>query len=99
MAVIVRFELFPRKEKHEEIRSFFKNILQGTRDYVGNQGVFLSKEQENGDKLMLVEYWASKADFEKYLNWRVETGDFGRLGELLSKGPDIQFFDVLDDYR
>ena len=97
MSIMVKFELCAQNAKEKEINQFFERILQGTRDFSGNEGAKISCLPEDSSKLVLVEYWKTKEDFDKYLNWRKEIGDFATLGSMLAIEPDIQSFEVLDN--
>lgn len=97
MTILVRFKFLPHNDKYQEIREFFRNILPGTRKYPGNKGVILSIDDANSEKLMLIEYWKSQADFIKYLNWRLEKGDLGKLESMLIEEMSFKLFNVIDD--
>lgn len=96
MSIMVKFELKTQDSKTTDIDEFFSRILQGTRDFDGNFGAEVSRSSEDKTKLVLIEYWNSQEDFNKYLNWRKEIGDFDELGGMLSTNPDIQSFELLD---
>lgn len=96
MKIMVKFELKAQRDKLEEINTFFKNILPDTRTYEGCEGVFLSSSEEDKNEFVLIEYWQSEIHFDKYLNWRKETGDFDTLGSLLSESLDIKTFTQIE---
>ncbi len=93
---MVKFELNAHSDKVKEIRQFFERILQGTRDFSGNEDARISSLSEEKTKLILIEYWKTQEDFDGYLKWRKEIGDFDTLGTMLAVEPDIQVFSVLD---
>jgi len=97
MSIMVKFELNAQKDKEVEIHNFFERILKGTRDFSGNEGVKISHSFEDKAKLVLIEYWQTQEDFDKYLNWRKDIGDFETLGTMLSVDPDMQIFQVIDN--
>ncbi len=97
MSIMVKFELNVQESKEKELVEFFERILQGTRDFSGNEGAKISRSYEDKTKFILIEYWEDKEDFDKYLSWRTEIGDFEKLGNMLSIDPDIQNFDVIDN--
>lgn len=92
---MVKFELNVQENKVKDLVNFLVRILPGTRDFAGNEGAKVSCSFEDKTKFILIEYWQSKEDFDEYLNWRTEIGDFEKLGAMLSNDPDIQSFEVL----
>jgi quinol monooxygenase YgiN len=95
MSIMVKFELSVQSNKVAEFKQFFERILQGTRDFSGNEGAKIAYCAEDETKVVLIEYWKSKEDFDHYLNWRKDIGDFDTLGSMLAVEPDIQSFTVL----
>lgn len=97
MSIMVKFELQAQEHKADDIKAFFENILQGTRDFSGNEGAKIARASEDNNRLVLIEYWQSNDDFQKYLDWRKEIGDFAKLASMLTQEPDIQNLDVLEN--
>lgn len=95
MSIMVKFELNVQDTKVEEIKQFFERILPDTRDFTGNEGAKLSRSLEDKTELVLIEYWKTKENFDKYLNWRKEIGDFDTLGSMLAVEPNIQVCEAL----
>lgn len=96
MSILMKFELTVKAQYKQEIRQFFANILPGTRDFEGCEGACLASNEQDGSQLLLIEYWRSEEDFDKYLHWRSDIGDFDRLTGMLLCEPDIKPFDILD---
>lgn len=51
-----------------------RGALVDTRAFAGNEGIETYSDQENPDLVFLWEKWATRADYEAYLAWRMETG-------------------------
>ncbi|WP_226294252.1 putative quinol monooxygenase [Aquimarina algicola] len=95
MEIMVKFELSAQENHIENIKVFFEKILQDTRDFDGCTGAQVSRSEQNPDKIVLIEYWESDTHFQKYLDWRKQTGDFNTLGSMLTTDPDIQIFELI----
>ncbi len=93
MAVLVLVEGKVKSGSREDMISLMREILPDTRAYDGCQGVKFHTNLDAPDDMTLVEYWDSKAHYERYLAWRVETGVLGKIGSLLSGEPSIRYFD------
>jgi len=97
MSIMVKVELKVHENKEKELVEFFERILQDTRDFSGNVGAKISRSFEDKTKFILIEYWQAKEDFDKYLSWRTEIGDFEKLGSMLSIEPNILIFEAMDN--
>ena len=93
MAVLVLVEGKVKPEAMDDMMSLMKEILPDTRAYDGCQGVKVHTNLDTPNDLALVEYWDSRAHYEKYLAWRAETGFLERIGSLLSGAPSIRYFE------
>ena len=51
-----------------------KVVLIDTRAFAGNEGIETYSDQDNPDLVVLWEKWATRAEYEAYLAWRMETG-------------------------
>ncbi|HLA26277.1 MAG TPA: antibiotic biosynthesis monooxygenase [Syntrophales bacterium] len=96
MSVNVLLEVQSKPEKIDELRSTFKNILPDTRSYDGCQGIKMVGNQDDPCNLVLIEKWASRKQYEKYIVWRTETGALEKLGTMLSQPPSIRYYDDID---
>lgn len=96
MKTIAKFDLIAKDPTGAELRQFFHEILPGTIDYPGCLGTSLQSDKENKARIMLLETWKSQTDFEKYLNWRTERGDFAKLLSLIEGEPHLEFFDFIE---
>ena len=81
-----------RRGKMEEATALLKKILPETRRYEGciSLQLFLNEETRT---YTLVEDWKSLTHYNKYVDWRMETGVFDMFDSLIeggSEGIDIQ---------
>lgn len=96
MSVTVIAEFPVKEEKVEELKGLIKQVLPDTRAYDGCQGVDVKQDQDNKGTLVLLETWATRGQYEKYLAWRTETGLMEALGPFLAGAPSIRYFDAVD---
>ncbi len=96
MAVRVIVNAKAKPGTGDEIVAFFRSILPETRAYEGCVSVDALQNSDDADNVVLVEEWASREQYEKYLAWQRERGTSGRLAEALAEPPSIRHFDVTD---
>ncbi|EFF89133.1 MULTISPECIES: putative quinol monooxygenase [unclassified Streptomyces] len=95
MACHVIFEMTVKAGRFDDLRKWFLEKLPGTRDFEGNISVEVVRDQDDPTRIVFVEKWDARQDFERYLAWRTETGVVAELGELLEGGIDFRFHDGL----
>ena len=77
----------------DDMVTLMREILPDTRAYDGCQGVTVHTNLDAPDDVALVEYWDSRAHYEKYVAWRAETGVLGQIVSLLAGEPSIRYFE------
>ena len=63
---------------YQPILDFLTTILPDTRAFDGCQDLRVYLEDE-GAKILFIEYWESAAHYQRYLSWRTETGVLDEL--------------------
>lgn len=96
MSVNVILEVQSKPGSIDELKSTFESILTDTRRYDGCLKIQVIGNQDDTLNLVLLETWASREKYEKYLSWRAETGALDALGAMLSQPPSIRYYDDLD---
>ncbi|MBT6441322.1 MAG: antibiotic biosynthesis monooxygenase [Alphaproteobacteria bacterium] len=96
MAVTIILEVKAKPGTGDELQASMKTVLPDTRSYDGCISLNTYRDQDDPDVFVLVEHFESKAHYETYLAWRVETGVFAQLGESLAEPPSIRYFDLTD---
>ena len=81
--VIAKFPVKP--EKLQETGQFLAEILPETRAFKGCIKLDLYLEEAT-KTYVLVEYWDSLADYDKYVEWRKVTGTFDLFESLIVGG-------------
>jgi quinol monooxygenase YgiN len=93
MSVMVLLEAPVKAEEVPSMRSYMAEVLPGSRTYEGCRGMDAYFNTEDGNKMVLVEHWDSRAHHEKYLRWRTETGVMAKIGGMLAGPPSIRYFE------
>ncbi len=96
MSIRVLLEASVKSDDVSNMKSYLAEIFPGTRSYPGCQGIDAFFNTEDTANMVLVEHWDSRADFEKYLGWRTETGVMDKLGGMLAGPPSIRYFQRTD---
>ena len=96
MSVMVLLEASVKSEDISNMKSYMAEILPDTREYYGCQGVHVYFNTEDAGNMVLVEYWDSRAHYEKYVGWRTETGVMDKIGAMLAGQPSIRYFEKID---
>ncbi|TDF34923.1 hypothetical protein EYS14_21315 [Alteromonadaceae bacterium M269] len=92
MTIITKFELRPKDKTGNSLTEFLTQILPATREYEGCQGAQFGLSESENKSILLLEEWRTKETFEDYIQWRISTGDFEKLGMLLAEEPSISHF-------
>ena len=96
MTIKVTLELQSKPETINDVIAALQDILPDTRAYDGCSGVEVSVNQDDGLNILLIEQWASREHYERYLAWREETGALAALGEIVAQAPNIRYWDAVD---
>lgn len=94
MSVLVIVELTTKPERTSEFVPLLAALLPGTRGFDGCEVCNVYVDQDDPTRFSIVETFTSRAHYERYFAWRVESGDLVALGELLA-GPPVHHY--LDD--
>ncbi|MEM8931330.1 MAG: putative quinol monooxygenase [Acidobacteriota bacterium] len=96
MSVIVIFEAQAKPGSGDQFVAALRQTLASTRSYEGCLELTVHQNQDDSDNLVAVERWASREAYERYLQWRRETGVLDRLTGACIGPPRIRFYDVTD---
>ena len=77
----------------EGVRTWLKGVLPDTRGFDGCMTLYVIQNQDNPTVFVIVEQWATRQHYEKYLAWRTTRGDMNAFGEMMEGEPVIRFFD------
>ena len=96
MSVLALLEAPVKSEDISNMKSYMAEILPDTRAYDGCRGVDEYFNTEDAGNMVLVEYRDSRAQYEKYVGWRTETGVMDKIGVMLARPPSIRYFEKTD---
>ena len=79
--------------KGQELLAALTAALVDTRAYDGCISVDTYVDADNPDVVMLFEEWESRAQNERYMGWRMETGLVDMLMPILGAPLEIYYFE------
>ena len=97
MSIVVFVNFTAKNDSIDELKSYFKKILPDTRSYEGCEGVDLYENSESTTKFTIQAKWSSKEAQQKYMAWRMETGEFDNLSTMISGPPTIDYYNIVDE--
>ncbi|GEM29579.1 antibiotic biosynthesis monooxygenase [Nocardia neocaledoniensis NBRC 108232] len=95
MAIQVTIDMAAKEGRFDDLREWFVKNLPGTRSFAGNISVEVARNQDEPARILFVEKWDSRADFEAYLAWRDESGVIAELLEMLDGEITFRYHDFL----
>lgn len=95
MAIQVTIDMSAKEGRFDELREWFIKNLPGTRSFPGNISVEVARNQDDPARILFVEKWDKRADFEAYLAWRDEGGVIAELLEMLDGEITFRYHDFL----
>ena len=96
MAVKIIINLQAQPGKGDALVQFFGEVLGDTRAFAGCIECDVFRNQDDSDQLSIVELFESRAAYDKYFAWRVESGTIDAIGALIAATPAPQFYDKVD---
>ena len=97
MSVFVLLEGQVQPDKIEDMKASLVKILPDTRSYNGCQRIDVLFNTDDPGNLVMVEQWESRGHYEKYLQWRTETGVMAKMVSMLVGPPNRRHFERIDD--
>lgn len=95
MAVQVIVELTLTEDGEQSFREFMQEILPHTRAQPGCINLEFTRNQDDPKQLLMAEKWDTRADYEKYLAWRMESGVMNRMAGIITGEPSVRVFDYM----
>ena len=75
------------------------NLLSDTRAFEGCKALYFVQNQDDLSNLEFIEKWDSKEHYEKYLQWRVESGVMGAFSsKYLDEEPVWRYFNLVSEF-
>ena len=95
MTVSVILEGTLKDREIENFTGICKEAFKVTRAFDGCQGIDLTYNTEKPNNWIFTEVWDSKANYEKYLQFRTEDGTLDAVASLCEDAPSIRIFDII----
>jgi quinol monooxygenase YgiN len=95
MAIMVLLE-GQAKAEMVTLKATLPKLFPDTRAYEGCRGITAYINSYDSHTFVFVEYWKTKALYERYLAWRTETGVIAGLVSMSEAPPSIRYFDQID---
>ncbi|TQM32595.1 quinol monooxygenase YgiN [Nocardia bhagyanarayanae] len=95
MAIQVTIDMAAKEGRFDDLREWFVKNLPGTRGFPGNISVEVARNQDEPARILFVEKWDKRSDFEAYLAWRDESGVIAELVEMLDGEIIFRYHDFL----
>ena len=92
MACQVFLEATIKDGCHDQLKAKFAELLPDTRDFDGCISIYITIDQDNPSQMVIIELWDSRAHYEKYLAWRVDSGVMDELATMM-ENPSWRYLD------
>ena len=91
MSTLVLVEAKVKDGSADALEALMTKILPDTRSYDGCERITVNFDEARGT-IVLIENWGSETQYQKYLDWRKETGVLDEIVSHLAEPPSIRFF-------
>ena len=92
--VVMNFTL--SATKIDAFKDLLRRHLPDARTFDGCESAAVIANQDDDANIVILEIWASRSHFEKYIAWRTDTGVLGELVACCVDGPVMNVFDPLE---
>jgi quinol monooxygenase YgiN len=93
MTIMVLLEFKAKPEAIERLRAALRALFPDTRAYQGCGAITAYTCADDEQTFVFVQYWESKAHYERYLAWRTETGTLTEVLDMLDGDLSIRYFE------
>ncbi len=96
MSVTVLLAVTAKPECRDALIEMFVQNFRQTRIYDGCIDVYMTVGDDDPNEILLVQQWASRPHYARYLAWRAETGVVDKLAAMADGEASIRFYERLD---
>ena len=96
MSILVLLELQAVDGKADEMIEVLSRSLVDTRARQGCEFVTVHRANDDPNRVLLVEKWASREDDTAYREWRAGDGAVKEMAGLVGAAPIIRYYDDVD---
>jgi quinol monooxygenase YgiN len=92
---LILFEFRVKAGREEEVERFLTNVLPSTRSYDGCLDLDVYRDTNDSMNFTIVQRWESVEHYERYRDWRIETGVFDDLVTNFVELPRMRYFELV----
>jgi len=96
MVCIVIAEFTGKDSAGPALLECLSKMVRETRKKEGAISIDICVDQDNSDRIVLVERWDSRSHHERYVAYRQERGDIDKIMTMLSGPPQFIWSDLMD---
>ncbi len=96
MVCAVTAEFVCNNGKRDELVELLSVMVPETRKKDGAIMIEICIDQDDPDRIVLLEKWNSRANHEAYVAYRKERGDIDKIMNLLATPPKFIWLDLLE---
>ena len=97
--VFVNLQLKIKKGLESEFIDELNVLLKETRSYEGCHAVYFIQNQDDPSNLEFCSKWDSKQHYEKYLQWRIESGVLEETAKKYADSEPVwRYFDLVSEF-
>ena len=96
MSIRVLLELEAKDGKADEMIEVLGRNLGDTRARQGCESVTVHRDNDDPNRVLLVERWATREDDTAYREWRAGDGAVKEMAGLVGAAPIIRYYDDVD---
>jgi quinol monooxygenase YgiN len=93
--VKITFEMNLKPEVADEMCARLVDMLPETREFPGCRSVNAYRSDEDPNRIMLIEEWDSKEDYDKYLAWRNRDGMMDAMKDIMTRPAKPDYWPIL----
>tara|TARA_B100000959_G_scaffold237535_1_gene256912 strand:- start:582 stop:911 length:330 start_codon:yes stop_codon:yes gene_type:complete len=94
----VNLQLKIKQGLESECVTEVNKILPDTRSFDGCHALYFVQNQEDLSNLEFFSKWDSKEHYDKYVQWRVDSGVMEELDKYFDGEPVWRFFDLKSEF-
>lgn len=96
MVCVVTAEFICKDGAGPQLIKCISEMVPETRQKKGAISIEICIDQDNSDRIVLVERWDNRSDHENYVAYRKERGDIDNIMTMLSSPPKFIWLDLLN---
>tara|TARA_B100001559_G_C15885499_1_gene342772 strand:+ start:164 stop:472 length:309 start_codon:yes stop_codon:yes gene_type:complete len=96
MVCAVTAEFISSEGKRDQLIALLGEMVPETRKKEGAISIEICIDQDNLNRIVILERWNSRADHEAYVAYRKERGDIDIIAKLLATPPKFIWLDLIE---